>query len=342
MSMMIRLCSKSKDPQKALRIFNELQLDGFVEHSKPYNSIMMACASHPVYAPKTIEYWHLMHMKDIEPDQVTYVAVLKACAQLGDIQTAYDVLHELKLKQGIMNENIFNQLIRVYAGACRVQGVLDEHVDSYCADAWQLYEQMSQMPDVEINVQILNSLTYLHVQAVKPQEIEAKILPQYARHKIPYDENTYAHLSKLYLNLRDLDKVVELFDKSQEAGLKPIRNLCQCFLEAGLRKQDTELIIHALTKFIEIKQEPHHRVLKLLGNLRNIPDELYVLLKKNFTNYGLLKDNVRSFEQASFRPQADGMDKGLGVYDRTYGKRFNPKKTKKKQLPYSVRKNLVM
>ena len=108
MSMMIRLCSKSKDPQKALRIFNELQLDGFVEHSKPYNSIMMACASHPVYAPKTIEYWHLMHMKDIEPDQVTYVAVLKACAQLGDIQTAYDVLHELKLKQGIMNENIFN------------------------------------------------------------------------------------------------------------------------------------------------------------------------------------------------------------------------------------------
>jgi len=80
MSMMIRLCSKSKDPPKAMRMFNELQLDGFVEHSKPYNSIMMACASTPVYAPRTIDYWHLMHMKDIEPDQVTYVAVLKACA----------------------------------------------------------------------------------------------------------------------------------------------------------------------------------------------------------------------------------------------------------------------
>jgi len=79
-------------------MFNELQLDGFVEHSKPYNSIMMACASVKIYAPRTIEYWHMMHMKDIEPDQVTYVAVLKACAQLGDIQTAYDVLHELKLK----------------------------------------------------------------------------------------------------------------------------------------------------------------------------------------------------------------------------------------------------
>ena len=79
------MCSQSKNPQKAIRMFNELQLDGFIEHSKPYNSIMMACASLPMYAPRTIEYWHMMHMKDIEPDQVTYVAVLKACAQLGDV-----------------------------------------------------------------------------------------------------------------------------------------------------------------------------------------------------------------------------------------------------------------
>ena len=64
---------------------------------------MMACSTHSQTAPRTIEYWHMMHMKAIKPDQVTYVAVLRACAKLGDIQTAYDVLHELKLKKGIMN-----------------------------------------------------------------------------------------------------------------------------------------------------------------------------------------------------------------------------------------------
>ena len=56
-----------------------------MEHSKPYNSIMMACASTYDYAPKAIEYWHYMHIKEIEPDQVTFVAVLKACAKLGDV-----------------------------------------------------------------------------------------------------------------------------------------------------------------------------------------------------------------------------------------------------------------
>ena len=100
----------------------------------------MACASTKRYADKAIEYWHLMHMKEIEPDQVTYVAVLKACAQLGDVQTAFDVLQELKLKQGIMNENIFNQLIRVYAGACITPHVREEHVKMYVDDAWLLYE----------------------------------------------------------------------------------------------------------------------------------------------------------------------------------------------------------
>ena len=56
----------------------------------------------------------------------------------------------------------------------------------------------------------------------------------------------------MQLNLRDLDQVVRLFDKSQEAGLKPINKLVGSYLEAGIRKQNTELIIHALTKFIEI------------------------------------------------------------------------------------------
>ena len=118
--------------------------------------------------------------------------------------------------------------------------------------------------------------------------------------------------------------------------------MMHCYLEAGLRKQDTEMIIHALTKYKEAGTEPHHRVLKLLGNLRQIPDELFVLLRRDFTRYGHLIEKVRKFEQPSFRPEAAGQIKGLGVYDSKHtGKRFNPKKTPKKMLPYKVRKNWV-
>ena len=77
---MIRTCAATHESEKAIRLFNELEIDGFIEHSKPYNSIIMACASTKRYAHKAIEYWHLMHHKSIAADQHTYVAVLKACA----------------------------------------------------------------------------------------------------------------------------------------------------------------------------------------------------------------------------------------------------------------------
>jgi len=78
------------------------------------------------------------------------------------------------------------------------------------------------------------------------------------------------------------------------------------YLEAGLRLQDTEMIIHALTKYTERGMEPHHRVLKLLSNLRQIPDELFVILRRDFQRYGPLIQKVRKFEQPSFRPEAVG------------------------------------
>jgi pentatricopeptide repeat protein len=119
LSYMVRVCAATHDSEKAIRMFNNLQLDGFIEHSKPYNSIIMACASTKRYAHKAIEYWHLLHAKGITPDRHTFTGVLKACAQLGDTQTAYDTLQELKLRGEPVNEHIFNQLIRVYATAVK-------------------------------------------------------------------------------------------------------------------------------------------------------------------------------------------------------------------------------
>lgn len=65
---MIRVCAATHESEKALKLFNDLQLDGFIEHSKPYNAIIMACASTKRYAGKAIEYWHMMHAKNIMPD----------------------------------------------------------------------------------------------------------------------------------------------------------------------------------------------------------------------------------------------------------------------------------
>jgi hypothetical protein len=55
-----------------------------------------------------------------------------------------------------------------------------------------------------------------------------------------------------------------------------------------------------------------------------MPDDMYVLLKKHFPEYGLMKLNVRQFEGPTDRPEAEGMP--FKTMDAKNFKRFKPKK----------------
>lgn len=59
----------------------------------------------------------------------------------------------------------------------------------------------------EPNIHILNSLVLLFSNALSVEELERKVLPLYAKNSIKYDVYTFQHLTKMYLNIRDLDQV---------------------------------------------------------------------------------------------------------------------------------------
>lgn len=64
-SYMIRICAGSHDSEKAIRLFNDLEANGFIKHAIPYNSIIFALASTYRYSEKALEYWHKMHLENI-------------------------------------------------------------------------------------------------------------------------------------------------------------------------------------------------------------------------------------------------------------------------------------
>lgn len=114
-----------------------------------------------------------------------------------------------------MTEHIYNELIRTYAGACQIEHVREEHIDMYIKDTWELFETM-QKDGTDINVNILNSMVYLYSSALRPDDMEAHVLPLYDKYKIKHDVYTYQHLSKMYLDMRDLDAALKLYDKIHE------------------------------------------------------------------------------------------------------------------------------
>ncbi len=132
-----------------------------------------------------------MHLENITPDSHTFVAALKACSQLGDINTATDILHEMKLKKFPLTEHVYFELLRTYGKASAVPGVTEEHVDMYINDAWSLLKNMMEVEGLEPNIHILNAMTFLYSRAVRAEELEARVLPMYDKYRIKHDVYTY-------------------------------------------------------------------------------------------------------------------------------------------------------
>jgi pentatricopeptide repeat protein len=132
-----------------------------------------------------------MQIKSIVPDSHTFIGVFRACAKLGDTQTAYDALQDMKIHGIPMTDHTYNGLIRTYAGAASVRFVKEEHVDMYIKDSMDLIEQIKKDDNVEINIHILNSLVLLHSNALRVDDLDANVLPLYTKHKIKHDIFTY-------------------------------------------------------------------------------------------------------------------------------------------------------
>jgi len=60
LSFMIRIAGKTHDAEKAFKLFADLEMDGYMETAKTYNSIISALGSTNRYAEKAIEYFHKM------------------------------------------------------------------------------------------------------------------------------------------------------------------------------------------------------------------------------------------------------------------------------------------
>ncbi len=84
----------------------------------------------------------------------------------------------------------------------------------YLKDSMELFKTLEKGEnDNEVNIQVLNSLLLLYSNALRPEQLEAEVLPLYEKFKIKHDVYTYQNLTRMYLKLRDFDTIMLLWDK---------------------------------------------------------------------------------------------------------------------------------
>ncbi len=124
----------------------------------------------------------------------------------------------------------------------------------------------------------------------------------YEKYKIKHDVYTYQHLIKMYLNMRDLDTLMALWDRLRtKEEFAPNQRILDNVLEGAIRSKNSDRMVEALEEYVKLKKEPPRFLLQKFSHARELPDRLYVILKENFGDHGKFLKKVREFPKATFR-----------------------------------------
>jgi len=77
-------------------------------------------------------------------------------------------------------------------------------------------------------------------------------LPLYEKYKIKHDVYTYQHLVKMYLNIRDTDTLMSLWDRLRtKEKFKPNERILDIVLEGAIRLKSSDKIAEVLEEYVE-------------------------------------------------------------------------------------------
>lgn len=300
MSFMIRICAATHDAEKALKIHNAMEVKGFTQTVMNYNSLIFALSSRKKYAEKALEFFHKMKLSEVKPDLHTYVGVLRATSQLGDITTANDVIKEIKLLGYKINEHVCNGLLRTYAGASRIKYVKSEHLETYIKDAWEIFKFMEN-EKIPINIQILNALLEVHTANHKLEMVDGLVIPLYQQYGIIMNQFTYQHIFGMLIDLKKFDSIVALYQQMLNENIVPSQKILNIFLESGMRINNSDMIVEALEKITELEKTADPWLLRKLTSIKDLPDRIYAELKKNYLPYNFMTmERWKTFTPATF------------------------------------------
>jgi len=309
-SNMIRICAATHDAEKALNLYQVMEVKGCLKHTMNFNSIIFALSSKMKYAEKALEFFEKMKAMGIKPDMHTYVGVLRATAHLGDIKTANDIVKEIKLLGLQINEYVCNGLIRTYAGACRIKYAKTEHVDAYIKDTWELYKYMEN-ENIPINVQILNAILQVHTFAHKIEMVDGLVLPLFEKHGISMNEFSYEHIFRMLMDLRNHEGILDLYEKMKANNIPLTQKILNVYLQSSVRNDYADGIVEALETLREIKRTPDPYLISLLNKINDLPDRVFVELQNHPAFQMHIKPRQKTFTPAQFREKSRDVPKAL-------------------------------
>ena len=204
-----------------MNILGEMEVNSLRPTEVTYTSVMMACASRRDYYKDAFRILERMKGAGFMPNEVTYSTLLHACEVNGDFLRAEMVFKQLlaPTSPAKPNQNNYTSLINAYANA----QIYDlQKAPENAQRAEELFKKMlleGVTPDVKVLTALLK--VYTEGRLVGPAEERFKTLfDQYGVKKGNY---AYNYMIGMYVNTKEVDKALKLFDSMKAAELNPDR-----------------------------------------------------------------------------------------------------------------------
>ena len=277
-SMMIKICEKTHDAEKAIFLFRKMEDRGFIPSVIYFNSILAALSSRKSYANQALEMFTKMKLLKVTPNLETFSIVLKATGKLGDLYQANEIIKEIKTLGYEINEYIITGLLNTYASAIRSPLISNELQQEYLTDSWELISYCEDN-NIKINGFIANSLLLCYCNAQKWDEVDNRIIPFFNKHKLKLDVHSYDGIVRMLIEMKNFKGLIQVCNDMKLHNIQPNQNILNNLLESYMRFNDVTGITDCLRKLRQMNKRVRGPLIAILINAKNLPDELYIELK---------------------------------------------------------------
>jgi pentatricopeptide repeat protein len=300
LGLMVRVCTIDNSAEKAKLIFEDIKkLPSVRLTCLHYNAIIKALSSRPDYAEEAIQIYKNIIEDGVRPDQDTFVGLLRATGQIGDIATAFNAMVQMNQLNIQPNVYIFALLLKTYASALKAIHLPRKLKDLYIEDSWKLFYQFMETQQQHINSGFLNELLNVYVNADRLVEAEELVLPLFNKFTLPMESRTYECLVNAYMKKKDLAKVQKIFNSISTDRRNLNSGILAAMLDCYTRLRDVDNIMHVLQIHKEMNRHPPRRFIVQAMKMNNLPDNLYNLLRTFELGMKISKDEPRSYEYKS-------------------------------------------
>jgi len=213
-TVMIKACAKAEEAERALNIYDDMRTEKLYPTDVTYTELIHALSTRSDFGLRAFDFKRHMEAEGMPLTPIVYDHLLRACASLGDIPRARQMIQEMHGAGISISPNMYNHLLRTFSSAMQLPKSTDFEKVAHLRYAWHVLGDARQQ-QVPITTSLLNELLQVYIVGGWAR-YAVELLKQYAVFECQPNIETYGLLLNMFVSMNDFGRYFAFWDLLNE------------------------------------------------------------------------------------------------------------------------------